>query len=81
MATATTLAVVSDIHGNLPALRAVVDDAHALGIRHFINLGDSLSGPLYPRETAEYACDAVADLAQARGRMDWVEALRTGRLG
>lgn len=65
MATTSTLAVVSDIHGNLPALQAVVNDAHTLGIRHFINLGDSLSGPLYPRETAEYLMSV--DWLQIRG--------------
>ncbi len=47
-------AVVSDIHGNLPALQAVL--AHlqrAGGADLILNLGDILSGPLWPRETAE----------------------------
>ncbi|HEY0627380.1 MAG TPA: metallophosphoesterase family protein [Allosphingosinicella sp.] len=48
------LAVVSDIHGNLPALEAVVWSAEAAGCTHFVNLGDSLSGPLWPAETADY---------------------------
>src|SRR5436309_2070120 len=48
------LAVLSDIHGNRPALEAVVADAEALGCTAFINLGDILSGPLWPRETADY---------------------------
>jgi predicted phosphodiesterase len=48
------IAVVSDIHGNLPALEAVVADAGALGCNRFINLGDILSGPLWPLETATY---------------------------
>ncbi|MCG3193142.1 MAG: hypothetical protein DIJKHBIC_02392 [Thermoanaerobaculia bacterium] len=48
------IALVSDIHGNLPALLAVVSDIHSRGIDTIVNLGDSLSGPLYPRETAEY---------------------------
>src|SRR5437879_9720309 len=48
------IAIVSDIHGNLPALRAVVDDIARLGVDAVVNLGDSLSGPLYPLETAEY---------------------------
>ena len=48
------LAVLSDIHGNLPALEAVVADARARGASHFVNLGDSLSGPLWPRETADW---------------------------
>jgi predicted phosphodiesterase len=45
-------AVVSDIHGNLPALEAVIADARAQGADDFLNLGDILSGPLWPAETA-----------------------------
>ena len=48
------LAVVSDIHGNLPALEAVVADARERGAAGFVNLGDSLSGPLWPAETADW---------------------------
>lgn len=49
------IAVVSDIHGNLPALQAVVADcARRGGADQFVNLGDSLSGPLLPLETAQY---------------------------
>jgi len=48
------IAVVSDIHGNLAALQAVVDDFTRRGVDAVVNLGDSLSGPLLPRETAEY---------------------------
>lgn len=47
-------AIVSDIHGNLPALQAVVDDFARRGVDTVINLGDSLSGPLLPLETAQY---------------------------
>lgn len=46
-------AAVSDIHGNLPALEAVIDHIAAQGITRMVNLGDSLSGPLWPRETAQ----------------------------
>lgn len=48
------IAVVSDIHGNLPALLAVVADFTRRGVDQVVNLGDSLSGPLLPRETAQY---------------------------
>ena len=48
------IAVVSDIHGNLPALLAVVADLKRRGVDHVVNLGDSLSGPLLPKETAQY---------------------------
>ena len=48
------IAFVTDIHGNLPALEAVVHDIGRRGIARIVNLGDSLSGPLLPRETAHY---------------------------
>ena len=48
------IAVFSDIHGNLPALEACHADAVARGCDQFLNLGDILSGPLWPRETADW---------------------------
>lgn len=48
------IAILSDIHGNLPALEAVEADALKRGALAFINLGDILSGPLWPRDTADY---------------------------
>lgn len=48
------LAIVSDIHGNLRALEAVVRDVERRGVDAVINLGDSLSGPLMPKETAQF---------------------------
>ncbi|MFD2262155.1 metallophosphoesterase family protein [Lacibacterium aquatile] len=49
----TRYCVVSDIHGNLPALEAVLADAARRGFDQLVDLGDSLSGPLWPAETAE----------------------------
>ena len=46
------LAVVSDIHGNLPALEAVLAEVGREGVDRVVNLGDIVSGPLWPRETA-----------------------------
>jgi predicted phosphodiesterase len=46
------LAIVSDIHGNLPALQAVVADAGRVDA--WLNLGDTLAGPLWPAETADW---------------------------
>ncbi|NYE62374.1 putative phosphodiesterase [Duganella sp. 1224] len=48
------IAIVSDIHGNLPALEAVVSDLARRGVDVVVNLGDSLSGPLLPLATARY---------------------------
>lgn len=48
------IAVISDIHGNIPALEAVVNDIQKRKVDHVLNLGDHLSGPLYPYETIQY---------------------------
>ena len=48
------IALVSDIHGNLPALEAVVRDLEGRGVDRVVNLGDSVSGPLLPLETARF---------------------------
>jgi putative phosphoesterase len=48
------LAVLSDIHGNLPALQAVLAEARDAGADLIVNLGDIVSGPLWPQQTAKY---------------------------
>ena len=52
------IAIISDIHGNLPALQAVLGEIDQEGVDHIINVGDTLGGPL------ESAC--TADLLLAR---------------
>jgi putative phosphoesterase len=47
------IAVLSDIHGNLPALDAVIADVQRQRADLIVNLGDIVSGPLQPRETAD----------------------------
>ncbi|QCB48167.1 metallophosphoesterase family protein [Hydrogenophaga sp. PAMC20947] len=47
------IAFVSDIHGNLAALQAIMKDIRRHQPDAVINLGDTLSGPLLPQETAE----------------------------
>lgn len=44
-------AIISDIHGNVDALQAVLLDIKNRGIKDIYNLGDSLYGPLFPIET------------------------------
>jgi len=46
-------AAISDIHGNLPALEAVLADIARAGVDAIVNLGDIVSGPLWPAETAD----------------------------
>jgi putative phosphoesterase len=47
------IAVLSDVHGNLAALEAVLDDVRRSDVDLIVNLGDCLSGPLQPAETAD----------------------------
>lgn len=47
------IAALSDIHGNLPALEAVLAEIGRERVDLVVNLGDVLSGPLWPAETAE----------------------------
>ncbi len=52
------LGVVSDIHGNLAALEAVADALASAGVDAIVNLGDCVSGPLLPAETARWLMHA-----------------------
>ena len=47
------LAVISDIHGNLRALEAVLADIAPRAPDAIVNLGDCVTSPLWPRETLE----------------------------
>jgi predicted phosphodiesterase len=47
------IAVIADIHGNLLALEAVLADIAMRGADLTVDLGDCVSGPLWPRETLE----------------------------
>jgi predicted phosphodiesterase len=49
----TRLAVLSDIHGNLPALEAVLSDLKSFHVDHVICLGDVISFGPFSRQTAE----------------------------
>lgn len=48
------IAVIADIHGNILALEAVLEDLRRRGGADLtVDLGDCVSGPLWPRETME----------------------------
>jgi predicted phosphodiesterase len=47
------IAAISDIHGNLPALEAVLADIAAEGVDLTVDLGDILSGPWWGAATAD----------------------------
>jgi diadenosine tetraphosphatase ApaH/serine/threonine PP2A family protein phosphatase len=47
------IALLSDIHANLPALQAVIEDADRLGIRDLVFLGDIVGYGPHPAECVE----------------------------
>lgn len=47
------IAAISDIHGNLPALEALLADIRQEGVDRIINCGDTLGGPLESSKTAD----------------------------
>lgn len=51
------LALIADIHGNALALEAVIADLAETAPDLVVNLGDCLSGPLLPAETADQLID------------------------
>lgn len=65
------LAVISDIHGNLLALEAVLADILRRGADATVNLGDCVTSPLWPRETFERLVPLA--LPTVRGNHDrWI---------
>ena len=63
------LAVLYDVHGNLPALEAVLADAQAAGADRFVLGGDyCIDGP-WPRETLE-RLQSLPEASWIRGNTD-----------
>jgi predicted phosphodiesterase len=73
------IAVISDVHGNLPALEAVLADIKGRTVDFTINLGDCVTSPLWPKETFE-AFQSLA-LPTVRGNHDrWIEEYPNDKL-
>ena len=62
------IAVLADVHGNLWALEAVLNDIASLGVDRIVNLGDVCYGPLAPAETLSRVFE-VSDIV-VRGNQD-----------
>ena len=66
------IAVISDIHGNVRALEAVLADIARRAPDTTVNLGDCVTSPLWPRETFELL--ESLSLPTVRGNHDRVMA-------
>ena len=65
------LAVIADVHGNVPALETILADIARRGADLTINLGDCVSGPLWPREAMDLLESSA--IPSVRGNHDrWV---------
>lgn len=67
------IAVLADIHGNAEALEAVIADLGRTVPDKVVNLGDCLSGPLWPERTAKLLREL--DWPTVRGNHDRVVAV------
>jgi predicted phosphodiesterase len=74
------LAILSDIHGNLLALEAVLADLKTRSVDATVNLGDCVTNPLWPRETLELL-DTLS-LPTVRGNHDrWIAERTRSQIG
>lgn len=70
------IAALGDIHGNLPALEAVLAEIESEAVAAVVVVGDTLSGP-WPGE----CFDLVADALHVRGNADREVIERSDRFG
>jgi predicted phosphodiesterase len=68
------IAVITDIHGNVAALEAVLDDIASRGVSQVLCLGDCASGMMWPGETT--ALLMARGIPTVRGNHDrWITEL------
>jgi putative phosphoesterase len=74
------VAAISDIHGNLPALEAVLADLEKEEIDRFVVVGDTISGP-WPAEVFDVIADLGVDVVRGNADREVIErSERSGRL-
>ncbi len=74
-----SVAVLADIHGNLPALEAVLDDIEKAGVDLIVLNGDLADGP-FPAETLDRLAGLGNRAVWLRGNGDrWLAEARDGR--
>ena len=65
----TRVAALYDIHGNLPALEAVLREVRAAGVDHIVVGGDVLPGPM-PRDSLQALLDVDLPMSFIHGNGD-----------
>lgn len=75
------IAVISDVHGNLPALEAVLGEVARVGVEEIVVGGDVLPGPM-PLECLAHldACPWVVRGLRGNGEADTLTAAEGGEL-
>jgi diadenosine tetraphosphatase ApaH/serine/threonine PP2A family protein phosphatase len=69
------LALLYDIHGNLPALEAVLEDARAAGAEHWLVGGDAVAFGAWPAQTLMALRAELPDAVWIRGNTErWLTA-------
>jgi protein phosphatase len=65
------IAIISDVHGNIPALEAVLDDIHNRGIELICNLGDLVG----KGANSDVSIDMCREVCQVVVRGNWDESI------
>lgn len=74
------LAVISDIHGNIWALKEVLNDIKQRNITKLLNLGDCVYGPLDPAATAQILVKLnIPTVKGNEDRLVWEKSVDTAR--
>ena len=72
-------ALISDIHGNLDALKAVVKEAEKSGLQIFLNAGDAVGFGIYPSEVVQALRSPMFLSVLGNVDLEILEALRAGK--
>ena len=72
-------ALISDIHGNFEALKAVVSDAQKSGLEIFLNSGDAVGFGIYPSQVVQALRSPMFLSVLGNVDLEVLEALRLGK--
>ena len=72
-------ALISDIHGNFEALKAVVSDAQKSGLEIFLNAGDAVGFGIYPSQVVQALRSPMFLSVLGNVDLEVLEALRLGK--